>query len=69
MWIGIMYVPSNFLNDLTNESSLLGKGTLSAGDAGLGVTKGNSAVALVEPVGKTFIVSPVSTSALSDGRR
>lgn len=45
------YLPSNLLDDLTNEFGALGKVTLATGDLGLGITGRELVVALVEPVG------------------
>lgn len=47
-------VPSDFLDNLANEGSLLGESTFPAGNTGLRVTEGHSAVALVDAVGEAF---------------
>lgn len=59
------YIPSNFLNDLANKGGLLREGTLPAGNTSLRVTKGHSAIALVDAVGETLIIPPKLPSVFS----
>lgn len=48
------HLPSNLLNDLTNEGGPLGEVSLAAGDLGLGLPGGELVVALVQAIGETY---------------
>lgn len=56
-------IPSDFLDNLANESGLLGESSLPAGNARLGVTQSHSAIALVDAVGEAFLYPPKLPSA------